>query len=164
MNPSGTDWRPGATRFALEARARLLTDIRRFFTDRDVMEVETPVISRAGNSDPNIESMTLDSDPAGYLRTSPEYPLKRLLCAGLGDIYELGRAFRRGEQGRWHNPEFTLLEWYRLDLPYLELAKEVIELVRNCGHGQFDHWPVQQTSYRDLFLQHTGLDPWFCPG
>lgn len=126
------------------------------------MEVETPIISRSGNSDPNITSMAIDGAPRMFLRASPEYAMKRMLAAGFGDIYELGRVFRAGERGRFHNPEFTLLEWYRLAVGYLDLAAEVAELIRYCGHGQFDGWPLQFVSYRDLFLQHTGLDPFFC--
>lgn len=156
----GPDWRPGASRFALESRARLLADIRAFFTERRVLEVETPVISPRGNVDPNIQSVT--TGHGGYLRTSPEYAMKRLMAAGLRDIYELGRVFRAAEKGRHHNPEFTLLEWYRSGMTYLNLADEVVELVRHCGHGQFDSWPVQQISYRELFRGQTGLDPWFC--
>jgi lysyl-tRNA synthetase class 2 len=157
-----SNWRPGASRMAVEARARLLSDIRHFFADRKVMEVETPVLSRAGNSDPNIHSMSTDSRRKKYLRTSPEYAMKRLLACGHGDIYEMGPVFRRGETGRYHNPEFTLLEWYRLDWNYLDLAEEVIELVRLCGRGQFDDWPVNRVTYRELFQQETGLDPLFC--
>lgn len=97
-----------------------------------------------------------------YLRTSPEYAMKRLLAAGHGDIYELGRVFRAGEAGRYHNPEFTLLEWYRIGWQYLDLADEVIELIRHCGHGQFDQWPVNRVTYRTLFQQETGLDPLNC--
>ena len=157
-----SNWRPGASRMAVEARARLLSDIRHFFADRKVMEVETPVLSRAGNSDPNIHSISTDSRRKKYLRTSPEYAMKRLLACGHGDIYEMGPVFRGGETGRYHNPEFTLLEWYRLDWNYLDLAEEVIELVRLCGRGQFDVWPVNRVTYRELFQQETGLDPLFC--
>lgn len=124
--------------------------------------METPVLSRAGNSDPNIQSTSTDSRPRKFLRTSPEYAMKRMLAAGSGDIYELGRVFRAGEKGRFHNPEFTMLEWYRVNMPYLELASEVAELIRFCGDGQFDGWPQQTISYRDLFLKHTGLDPLSC--
>jgi len=157
-----SNWRPGASRMAVEARARLLSDIRHFFADRKVMEVETPVLSRAGNSDPNIHSISTDSRRKKYLRTSPEYAMKRLLACGHGDIYEMGPVFRGGETGRYHNPEFTLLEWYRLNWNYLDLAEEVIELVRLCGRGQFDVWPVNRVTYRELFQQETGLDPLFC--
>jgi len=155
-------WRPGASRHAMEERARLLAGIRAFFSARKVLEVETPVMSRAGNSDPNIQSICTDSLRRKYLRTSPEYAMKRLLASGLGDIFELGRVFRAGEKGQHHNPEFTLLEWYRLGMNYLELASEVIELVRSCGNPEFRDWPEQRISYRDLFRQHTGVDPFQC--
>ncbi len=100
----GSNWRPGASRMAVEARAVLLTDIRTFFADRKVMEVETPVLSQAGNSDPNIRNITTGSTVKKYLRTSPEYSMKRLLASGHRDIYEMGRVFRAGEAGRYHNP------------------------------------------------------------
>ena len=156
------DWRPGASRHAMETRAKLLSDIRAFFAQHDVLEVETPVLSRFGNVDPNINSIcTADAHPR-YLRTSPEYSMKRLLASGMRDIYELGRVFRAGESGRYHNPEFTLLEWYRCGMHYLELAAEVCSLIRACGQGRFDGWPQRQLSYRELFGEHTGLDPLTC--
>ncbi len=160
--PGGISWRPGASRHAVEARAGLLQNIRTFFSERKVLEVETPLLSRAGNSDPNIQSISTDSTPKRFLRTSPEYAMKRLLAAGFKDIYELGRVFRAGEKGRFHNPEFTMLEWYRREMDYLDLAAEAGELIRFCGAGQFDDWPVQRLTYRDLFLAHTGLDPFNC--
>ena len=140
----------------------MLSDIRHFFLERNVLEVETPMLSRAGNSDPNISSISTDSSRKKYLRTSPEYAMKRLLASGHRDIYEMGRVFRAGESGRYHNPEFTLLEWYRQGWSYLDLADEVIELIRVCGHGQFDGWPVNRVTYRELFQQETGLDPFYC--
>lgn len=155
-------WRPGASRHAVETRARLLADIRSFFAALDVLEVETPVLSRFGNTDPNIESIVTGDDRTRYLRTSPEFPMKRLLASGFENIYELGRVFRAGETGRHHNPEFTMLEWYRTGMDYLDLAEEVIDLVRHCGRGAFDGWPAERSSYRDLFLAHTGLDPHYC--
>jgi lysyl-tRNA synthetase class 2 len=88
--------------------------------------------------------------------------MKRLLASGCDDIYEMGRVFRAGEAGRHHNPEFTLLEWYRKDWSYLELAAEVIELIRFCGHDSFSEWPVRIVTYRELFQQEIGLDPFFC--
>jgi len=152
-----TDWRPTASTARLKARARLLQDIRGFFVERDVLEVETPLISKAGNTDPEIQSIRTDT--GDYLRTSPEFPLKRLLAAGSGDIFELGRVFRAGESGRYHNPEFTMLEWYRTGFGYHQLMDEVAELVRSCGHGEFDQWPEQRLSYRQLFLDYLDLDP-----
>jgi len=152
-----TDWRPTASTARLKARARLLQDIRGYFFERDVLEVETPLISKAGNTDPEIQSIRTDT--GGYLRTSPEFPLKRLLAAGSGDIFELGRVFRAGESGRNHNPEFTMLEWYRIAYSYPQLMNEVADLVRFCGRGKYDHWPEQRFSYRQLFLNYLDIDP-----
>ena len=160
MKLTAEGWRPAASRHAIEARAHLLADIRTYFSELGVLEVETPVISPSGNVDPNIESITTHDDR--FLRTSPEFAMKRLLAAGLRDIYELGRVFRAGEKGRYHHPEFTMLEWYRTGLPYLELADEVVALVRRCGRERFDDWPLQRIAYRDLFRRSTGIDPWLC--
>ena len=156
MNPP-ENWRPTADPTRLKARAGLLRDIREFFSNRAVMEVETPLISKAGNTDPEIQSIKTDDDR--YLRTSPEFALKRLLAAGNGDIYELGRVFRAGESGRSHNPEFTMLEWYRTGFSYHHLMDEVAELVRHCAHGLFDRWPQQKLSYQELFLHYVDIDP-----
>jgi len=150
-------WRPTAGPGQLQARACLLKDIRDYFTRQHAMEVETPTLSIAGNTDPEIQSIRTDS--GAYLRTSPEFALKRLLASGIGDVYELGRVFRAGESGRSHNPEFTMLEWYRTGFSYHRLMDEVAELVRHCGRGKFDRWPVQKLSYRELFLRHVDLDP-----
>jgi len=151
------NWRPTAAPGQLKARALLLRDIREFFAERNVMEVETPLVSLAGNTDPEIQSIR--TGEGGYLRTSPEFALKRLLASGSGDIYELGRVFRGGEAGRTHNPEFTMLEWYRTGSSHHRLMDEVADLVRRCGRGKFDRWPVQKLSYRQLFLHYAGLDP-----
>jgi len=121
------------------------------------MEVETPMISQAGNTDPEIQSIR--TDDGGYLRTSPEFAHKRLLAAGSGDIFELGRVFRAGEAGRHHNPEFSLLEWYRIDVDYHRLMDEVAALVLHCGQGKFNCWPQQKLTYRELFLQYLEIDP-----
>jgi len=150
-------WHPTATVDRLRARARLLQDIREFFSTRNVMEVETPQISMAGNTDPQINSIR--TEDGGYLRTSPEFALKRLLAAGSGDIFELGRVFRAGESGRSHNPEFTMLEWYRSGFSYHQLMDEVVRLVRFCGHGKYDSWPEDRLSYQQLFRRHLGIDP-----
>jgi lysyl-tRNA synthetase class 2 len=155
-------WRPGASRRAVEARAQLLSTIRQFFAERDVLEVETPLLSRSGNNDPGVQSLSIDSRRKRYLRTSPEYAMKRMLASGHQHIYELGRVFRKGESGRFHNPEFTLLEWYRTGMDYHDLSSEVVQLIQCCAAGQFDDWPVAQHSYRQLFTEHTGLDPFFC--
>lgn len=156
------NWRPSASRNAIEARARLLSRIRRFFEERNVLEVETPLMTTAGNSDPNIQSISTDSLRKQYLRTSAEYAMKRLLASGHRNIYELGRVFRAGEQGQHHHPEFTMLEWYRSGMDYLDLASEVLDLIRFCGQGQFDDWDELRVSYRELMAEHTGLDPFNC--
>lgn len=158
---------PPAARFAaLRARAELNALIRTFFAGRGVLEVETPMLSAAGNSDPNIQSFTTrfhghrDAGPAPrWLRTSPEYPLKRLLAAGLGDCYELGRVFRDGEAGARHNPEFTLLEWYRLGFDHRRLMGEVAELVGAAMASVGKRLTVARISYRDWFWQAFALDP-----
>ena len=154
---SPDNWGPSANLTRLRARACLLQDIRDYFAAERVMEVETPLISRSGNTDPEIQSIRTDS--GAYLRTSPEFALKRLLASGSGDIFELGRVFRAGESGRSHNPEFTMLEWYRTGFSYHQLMDEVAVLVRNCGRGIFDQWPQKKLSFRQLFVDYIGLDP-----
>ena len=151
------NWRPTAAPAQLRARACLLADIRHFFAGRAVLEVETPLLSLAGNTDPEIHSIRTGS--GAYLRTSPEFALKRLLASGSGDIYELARVFRAGESGRSHNPEFTMLEWYRTGFSYHRLMDELALLVKHCGRGKFDRWPIKKLSYRELFRQHLELDP-----
>jgi lysyl-tRNA synthetase class 2 len=156
MESEQEHWRPSAAAAALQARARLLGKVRGFFAARQVLEVETPVLSRSGNSDPGLAQLRL-ADTGAWLRTSPEYPMKRLLAAGSGDIYELGRVFRAGEAGRHHNPEFTMLEWYRVGWSWRQLMGEVADLVRHCAAGR--DLAERRLGYRDLFLEHTGLDP-----
>ncbi len=151
---------------ALQLRARLYAQIRAFFAERKVLEVETPILSAAGNTEPNIESFTtcfsghVDAGARErWLRTSPEYPLKRLLAAGIGDCYELGRVFRNGEAGRRHNPEFTMLEWYRVGWNHRQLIQETIEVVAAALAMVERRAEVVIQSYRQLFLDGLGLDP-----
>ncbi|MFV2090653.1 MAG: EF-P lysine aminoacylase GenX, partial [Pseudomonadales bacterium] len=121
------DWRPCCSIAALEARAGLLAEFREFFKARSVLEVQTAIIGAHTVTDVNIESMAVGV--GGYLQTSPEYQLKRLLAAGAPSLYQIGPVFRDREQGRLHNPEFTLLEWYRLGFDDSSLMAEVSELV-----------------------------------
>ncbi len=151
---------------ALRLRADLYADIRAFFAQRGVLEVETPILSRAGNTEPNIESFCthfnghVDAGPRErWLRTSPEYALKRLLAEGAGDCYELGRVFRNGEAGRRHNPEFTMLEWYRVGWNDQRLAAEVVELVTAACAGRKINTHVLSITYEMLFKQTLSLDP-----
>lgn len=160
------DWRPSASESALRLRAEVYRRIRDFFHRRHVLEVETPMLSEAGNTDPNIESFQLQflgpvlaGERTRWLRTSPEFPMKRLLGAGLGDCYELGRVFRNGEFGSRHNPEFTMLEWYRVGWTHLELIEECIELVRHVFVLKGVGLPVRRLTYAELFLEYAGLEP-----
>lgn len=151
---------------ALQLRAKIYTLIREFFAARHVLEVETPILSAAGNSEPNIESFSttftghVDAGaPLRWLRTSPEYPLKRLLAAGIGDCYELGRVFRNGEAGGRHNPEFSMLEWYRVGWDHRRLMEETIALVEAALALVGRRAEVHIVSYRQLFLDELGVDP-----
>ena len=161
-----SDWQPTAGFEALKLRARLYAQLRAFFAGRNVLEVETPVMSAAGNTEPNIASFatrfsgrTEGAPRARWLRTSPEYPLKRLLAAGLGDCYELGRVFRDGEAGGRHNPEFTMLEWYRVGWDHHRLVDEVAALVRMALALGGRDAVLQPVAYRDLYRERLQLDP-----
>lgn len=158
-------WQPSASLAALRLRARLNAAIRAFFAEREVLEVETPMLSRAGNTEPNIASFSLEftgrSDGAPrtrWLRTSPEYAIKRLLAAGVGDCYELGRVFRDGEAGARHNPEFTMLEWYRNGWDHLRLIDEAVALVQLALALVGRSAVVARTTYRDLYHDALGID------
>ena len=159
-------WQPSASMDALRLRARLNRLVREFFFARDVLEVETPMMSRAGNTDPNIASFALEfsgrTDGASrtrWLRTSPEFPLKRLLAAGVGDCFELGRVFRDGEAGGRHNPEFTMLEWYRVGWTLEPLMDETVALVQAALSMVGRSATVARVSFRDLYRQQLGVDP-----
>ena len=129
---------------ALRTRARILARIRAFFAARGVLEVETPALSPAGVSDPALDSVMATARSLGgtplYLHTSPEYAMKRLLAAGSGDIYQICRVFRDDELGRWHQPEFTLLEWYRIGFDDARLMDEVEALLRDTLAGDGAAW------------------------
>ena len=158
---SAGDWPPSASLAALRARARLLALIRAFFTERGVLEVETPAMAHAGASDVHIASLatTCHTSAAAarfYLQTSPEFAMKRLLAAGSGPIFQVCRAFRDGESGRLHNPEFTLLEWYRPGFDQHALMDELDALItRVLGSAASS----RRMTYRQAFVDLAGLDP-----
>ena len=159
-------WRPDAPIHNLRARARILAQIRQFFAERRVMEVETPVLSQCAVSDPFIDSLEVSfgfrpgvEEARLYLQTSPEYAMKRLLAAGSGDIYQMAKVFRNGESGPRHNPEFTLLEWYRLGFDDRRLMSEVDALLR----GVLPEIEVRYLSYAQLFETELGMDPHTAP-
>ena len=153
------DWKPAATLDTLRARAALLQRIREFFAGRGVLEVETPLLCSTGVTDPSIEPLVVERGEslgaARYLQTSPEYAMKRLLAAGSGPVFQVARAFRDGEAGVRHNPEFTLLEWYRPGFDHHDLMREVAQLLSVC----LGELPVEYCSYRALFIDELGLDP-----
>lgn len=152
-------WQPSAPRANLIARQQLYRQIREFFFQRDVLEVETPLISQAPVADPNIQPMAVASR---WLHTSPEYAMKRMLCAGSGDIYQICKVFREDEAGRRHNPEFSMLEWYRLGWSLSELMREVAELISLLLGQRFPHLQVQHYSYREAFQNFATIDPLTC--
>jgi lysyl-tRNA synthetase class 2 len=157
---STESWRPTATPAALRRRAEALRYTREFFAERGVLEVETPALVNAPVSDVNLDTVQAMLPGQGepyFLHTSPEYAMKRLLAAGSGDIYQVCHVFRGAERGRQHNPEFTMLEWYRLGFTLEELMCEVAGLVR----GLLDdaNLPVEMLDFREAVGRHAGLDP-----
>ena len=151
------NWKPAASLETLKIRARVLQSIRAFFVERDVLEVETPILSKSAITDPQLESfMTQFNQTDYYVHTSPEFYMKRLLAAGSGDIYQIARVFRVDEQGRNHNPEFSMLEWYRPGMDHHALMKEVAALVLQVLGRDL---PVVKRSYQSLFQARFGIDP-----
>jgi elongation factor P--(R)-beta-lysine ligase len=170
MSPAAADWRPTATRERLALRAALLGRTRAFFAHRGVLEVDTPLLVNAAVTDPHIHAVSVDmtggvrgsggAPPPMFLHTSPEYAMKRLLAAGLGDIYQICHVARGFEQSRLHNSEFTLVEWYRLGFDLHRLIDEVEALVRElCDTLPALRRPAERVSYREVFERHTGVDP-----
>ena len=139
-----SDWRPSARIEHLKQRAELLAQARAFFAERNVIEVQTPVLAKDSVTEPDVQSIEVPD--YGYLQTSPEYQMKRLLAAGMPSCYQLGPAFRHGEQGRLHNPEFTMLEWYRLGFHHNQLMYEVADLVDTLLGPK----PYQRLTYEDV--------------
>jgi len=149
-------WRPTASNDTLIKRARLLAQVREFFALRSVLEVDLPVLGECTVSDPHLDSLYTEV-PRCYLQTSPEYFMKRLLAAGSGPIYALAKAFRAGDRGRKHNPEFTLLEWYRPAWDETQLMEELADLLVSVGCAPSTG--AQRVTYRDIFLATVNLDP-----
>jgi elongation factor P--(R)-beta-lysine ligase len=160
------NWQPTADIKTLKQRADILKRIRAFFYARNIMEVETPLMCRTSVTDPFIESIPAfyQSHPSHapecfYLQTSPEYAMKRLLADGSGCIFQLCKAFRQGEIGRLHNPEFTMLEWYRVGFNQMQLIDEVDALLQEiiaCA-------PAERMTYRDIFLRKFDIDVFTAP-
>ncbi len=161
------DWRPAASLERLRLRAGLLAAVRGFFAARGVLEVETPVLAAATVSEVHLASLatrwhgpgTPEEGAVLYLQTSPEVHMKRLLAAGSGPIFQLARAFRDGESGRRHNPEFALLEWYRPGFDHHALMDEVEDLLAATLGAGILRAPAERLTYAELFARHAGVDP-----
>jgi lysyl-tRNA synthetase class 2 len=163
---SSSDWRPTAGLATLRLRAMLLARAREHFAASGALEVETPILVRFAVTDVHLESLevlTASGTRAGFLHTSPEYAMKRLLCAGAPDIYQIAHVFREGERGRLHNPEFTMIEWYRLGIDHHALMGDVERLLRRMFAGLVDPAPSLHLSYRAAFEASLGIDPIGCP-
>lgn len=152
---TSSHWQPSASINNLRLRAELIATIRRFFAERGVLEVDTPLLCHSTATDPHIHSLRTANNPPYYLQTSPEFAMKRLLAAGAGSIYQLAKAFRGDEQGRHHNVEFTILEWYRVGFNHHQLMDEMDELLKAVLKTD----SADRCTYADLFQRHLQLDP-----
>lgn len=155
-------WQPTSSIENLLARAKIMAEIRRFFTDRGLLEVETPVLSEFGVTDLHLSTFNTEFiaplnelSKTLWLSTSPEYHMKRLLAAGSGPIFQISKVFRNEEAGNRHNPEFTMLEWYRPHFDMYRLMNEVDDLLQQI----LDCPPAESMSYQFAFQEYVGLDP-----
>lgn len=157
------EWQPNTTFTSIKFRANIVHQIRLFFKSKEVLEVDTPLLSSSTVTDPYIQSFSTDYRNADgsfkkklFLQTSPEFFMKRLLAAGSGPIYQISHAFRnQGEQGRWHNPEFSLLEWYRPGFTLINLIDELDDFFRFIGLLI----PTKRMTYQELFQHYMKIDP-----
>lgn len=153
-----SSWQPTASLANIKKRAQLLNSIRMFFNARSVLEVETPLLCQYAPTMPYIDPIEVDMHAKTsnrFLQSSPEYAMKRLLAYGSGDIFQICKAFRGQEQGVLHNPEFTMLEWYRLNFDHHQLMQEVIELLQFCEIN----YSISKKTYREIFYKYLKLDP-----
>jgi lysyl-tRNA synthetase class 2 len=134
----------------------MFQEVRQFFAKKNVMEVDVPMLGKAAPIDMHIDVMSISfqGGERGFLHTSPEYAMKRLLSLGAGDIYQMSHVFRDGEIGHLHNPEFTMVEWYRLGISFDTLIEETLEFIQLF----LKNAPVSYFSYREAFIQFAGID------
>lgn len=156
-------WQPSCDLKQMQKRAKMLALIRQFFAHRGLLEVETPLLCQATGTDPQLDFFSSKyyqsaNEKVLFLQTSPEFAMKRLLAAGTGSIYQICKAFRNSEQGRFHNPEFTLLEWYRVGFNLHQLMDEVALLISQVLQPAWVIKKIKKISYYELFLQKTGLN------
>jgi len=159
MLPPKSSWSPSATVEILQTRAKLMAGIRDFFSKRQVLEVETPLLSHGTITDPHIQAIPAlfigAEKKTVFLQTSPEYAMKRLLAADVGAIYQICKAFRQGEIGKLHNPEFTLLEWYRPGFDHHDLMDEMSDLLQCILQTK----PIVRLSYHEIFETYLKINP-----
>lgn len=164
---TAADWQPTATLDRLRVRASLLARVRAHFERTGALEVETPLLVRAPVTDVHLEALRVVDDSgaatAGYLHTSPEYGMKRLLCAGAPDVFQVCRVFRAGERGTRHNPEFTMVEWYRLGIDHHALMRDVEALIHSVLDGHRAYGASEHVTYADAFERALGVDPLHAP-
>lgn len=168
MTTDTTNWRPTATTDKLIKRANLLENIRQFFKERCVLEVETPLLAHFSVTDPHLDSFKTELNNAGSrsqngtslsLITSPEYHMKRLIIAGSGPIFQIGKCFRNREEiSRYHNPEFTMLEWYRTHFDMMKMINEVDDLFQTVLECE----PADKVTYQSIFIKYVQIDPLTC--
>lgn len=152
-------WRPTCSIETLKKRAELMARIREFFSKRGYLEVETPYMGRFGVTDIHLSNIRASFRKQDYfLQTSPEYHMKRLLAAGSGPIFQIARVFRDDEFGRWHNPEFSLLEWYQLGVDHWYIIDEIQQLFL----GLCDCSSFKKLSYQQAFMEACGINPFEC--
>jgi len=153
------DWQPTASIATLEVRATMLRAARDYFAATRTLEVETPTLSAAAVSDVHIASVNATAcGKRRFLHTSPEYPMKRLLAAGCGDIWQICRVYRDGESGRNHNPEFTLIEWYRVGIDHHSLMSDVERLISAMLPPSRHFDSAERLTYREAVQLHAGVD------
>lgn len=152
-------WMPTASKKNLLKRAEILQNIRHFFQQRDVLEVETPFLSHYTVTNPHVHSLACPYPSSNgqifYLQTSPEYHMKRLLSAEMGSIFQICKSFRLDEQGRLHNPEFTMMEWYRIGFDHHALMDEIDDLLQTILHCE----KAERYTYQEIFEKYLQLDP-----
>lgn len=153
------DWKPTASIATLEIRAAMLRAARDYFAATRALEVETPTLSASAVTDVHLASVAATAcGRRQFLHTSPEYAMKRLLAAGCGDIWQIGRVYRDGESGRWHNPEFTLIEWYRVGVDHHSLMSDVERLISAMLPPSRHFDSAERLTYREAVQLHAGID------
>lgn len=153
-------WQPSANIKILQSRAKIIANIRQFFIERGVLEVETPLLCHTAVTDPHVHGIPAsvkwgDKEHTFYLQTSPEYAMKRLLAAGSGSIFQIGKAFRQGDIGKNHNPEFTMLEWYRVGFDHHALMDEMDDLLQNVLNVE----KAERLTVAETYERYIGVNP-----